>query len=279
MSDSPSSGSPDGAAQREPPGRGWAVVTGASSGLGAEFARQIAARGYDLVLTARRVERLRALAADIRTETGRQVETVPLDLTEADAPERLFAAATANDRQIALLVNNAGFGQFGQFLNRDPEEEARVIALNILAPVRLTRLFGRAMARRRVGHILQVGSLSGFQPTPWYAVYGASKAFLQCFGEALHVEMARKGIVVSVLSPGMTETEFFDVSGQDLSLARKPPRMMASADVVAAGLDGLFAGRATIVPGWRDRLMLLAARFAPRRTVAAIAGRVNKGGK
>lgn len=257
----------------------WVVVTGASSGLGADFARQLAARGYDVVLVARRVERLEALAAEIRAATGRRAEVVGLDLTEPGAPERLFETTTADGRVISVLVNNAGFGQFGQFLNRDPEEEARLLALNVTVPVRLTRLFGRAMARRRRGHILQVGSLAGFQPTPWYAVYGASKAFLQCFGEALHVEMARKGVVVTVLSPGLTATEFFRVSGHDLSLATKPPRMHKSADVVRIGLEGLFAGRATVVPGLRYRLMLFASRFAPRRTVAALAGRVNKGGR
>jgi hypothetical protein len=263
----------------QPPAAEWAVVTGASSGLGADFARQLAARGYDVVLAARRVERLEAVAAEIRAATGRQAAVVALDLTETGSPERLFDAAAANDRIVSVLVNNAGFGQFGQFLNRDPAEELDLLTLNIATPVALTRLFGRPMARRRHGHILQVGSMAGFQPTPWYAVYGASKAFLQCFGEALHVEMARKGVVVTVLSPGMTDTEFFQVSGHDLALAGKPPKMMASTEVVRAGLEGLFAGKAAVVPRLRNRLVLFAERFAPRRTVAAVAGRINKGGR
>lgn len=260
-------------------GNEWAVVTGASSGLGADFARQLAARGYHVVLVARRIERLEALAAEIRAATGREALALAIDLTEAGAPARLFDAATADGREVSVLVNNAGFGQFGQFLNRDPDRELDLLTLNIATPVVLTRLFGKPMARRRRGFILQVGSLAGFQPTPWYAVYGASKAFLQCFGEALHVEMARKGVAVTVLSPGMTKTEFFGVSGHDLALANKPPRLMESADVVAAGLAGLFGGKATVVPGWRYRLVLFASRFVPRKMVAVLAGRFNKGGK
>lgn len=257
----------------------WAVVTGASSGLGADFARQLADRGYHVVLVARRVERLEALADELRSSTGREVLVLPMDLVEEGAEARLFEASTADGRDVAVLVNNAGFGQFGQFMNRDGAQERRLIRLNVSVPVQLTRLFARPMARRRRGYILQVGSLAGFQPTPWYAVYGASKAFLQCFGEALHVEMARKGVTVTVLSPGMTETEFFDVSGHDLALAAKPPRMLKSADVVRDGLAGLFAGRATVVPGFRYRMALFFSRFVPRRTVAALAGRFNKGGK
>jgi short-subunit dehydrogenase len=255
---------------------GFALVTGASSGLGADFARQLAARGYDLVITARREDRLRALAGEIEAAHGRTVVTIPLDLAEPGAPESLHMHAVEDGREISVLINNAGFGQFGQFLPRDPQEEERLIRLNIVAVLQLSRLFGADMARRRRGHILQVGSFAGFQPTPGYAVYGASKAFIRSFGEAIRYELARKNLVVTVLAPGMTETEFFETSGQRLTWWQRRASL-SSETVVRIGLTALFKGKRTVITGWPNKLLAIAARFLPGTWVLYAAGRLNRG--
>ena len=251
---------------------GAALVTGASAGIGASFARALAQRGMDLVLVARRVERLEALGSELSEAHGVRAEALAADLTEDDAAERLLRATEERGLAVGLLVNNAGFGAFGPFAEMDPERARRMIDLNCRAPVALTHAFLPAMRARGRGGLVFVASTASYQPTPWMAVYGATKAFDLMIAEALWVELAGTGIEVIALSPGNTRTEFHDIAGvHDL------PALGGSMDadaVVERALRRLGRGPSTI-PGALNRLAAWSTRLLPRGAVARAAGRVN----
>ncbi len=246
----------------------WAVVSGASAGLGACFARDLAARGLNLVLVARRAERLEELAAELEAAHGVQTLAVPLDLCEEGFGDRLLEAV--GEREVGLLINNAGFGDAGAFLAADPAWNARMVRLNCEATVLLAHLFLPAMAERRRGGMVIVASTASFQPCPWMAVYGATKAFDLMLGEALDEELRGQGVDVLSLCPGHTDTEFHQVAGV------QGPVAGGTADpviVVRGALDRL--GRQQHwVPGLLNKLMSLGARFGPRRLVTAVTGRM-----
>ncbi len=247
----------------------WAVVTGASAGLGRAFAETLAARGLHPVLVARRRERLETLAAELRATHGVEALAVPLDLCREDAPDRLQEAL--GDREVGLLVNNAGFGSNGPFHQTDAAWLRRMVRLNCEVPVALARLLLPAMVARGRGGLLFVSSITAYQATPWMAVYGASKAFDLHLAEALAVELAGTGVDVLALSPGHTATEFHEVAGTGGPATRDRPA--DPREVVAASLDRL--GRApALVPGLRHRLRATAVRLLPRSWAAAAAGRV-----
>ncbi|RMH04495.1 MAG: SDR family oxidoreductase [Planctomycetota bacterium] len=246
----------------------WALVTGASSGLGACFARDLAGRGLDLVLVARRADRLEALAAELEREHGRSVRSLPMDLCAEDAAEALHRGC--DGLEIGLLVNNAGFGATGAFLADDPDRDARMVRLNCEAVVRTSHLFLPAMAERGRGGMVVVASTASFQPCPWMAVYGATKAFDLHLAEALAVELEPRGVDVLAVCPGHTDTEFHAIAGV------KGPVAGGSADpaaVVKGALDRL-GRRQTWVPGWLNRCMSWAPRFGPRRLTARLTGRL-----
>jgi short-subunit dehydrogenase len=244
---------------------GWALVTGASAGLGVHFAEQLAAEGFPLILTARREERLRKLADRLPTET----HVVPLDLTEPDACERLVAAA--GDREVSMLVANAGFGFSGRFDQQDAERSARMVQLNCTVPTLLFHAFLPPMRDRKNGAVVIVSSVAGFQPTPFFAVYGATKAFDLMLGEALWEECRGTGVDVVTLCPGSTETEF----AQHAHMQDDKPGM-AAGPVVAASLRKLGRGP-TVVTGLMNKINASAHRFLPRSWVASITGRVLAG--
>jgi short-subunit dehydrogenase len=243
-----------------------ALVTGASVGLGEEFSRQLAARGHDLVLVARDRARLEALSKDLGDVNA---EVLPADLTD---PTQL-ATVEERARSVDTLINNAGFGTFGKFHELDLDAEMREINLNVSALVRLTHAAASAMAARGKGAILNVSSLAGFQPGPSNATYGATKAFVTSFTEAVHEELKGTGVAVSVLCPGFTRTEFQDranVPAEDVPgfMWQMPP------EVVKAGLDGLAKNKAIIVPGTLNRVLGTLSNMAPhavtRRAGAAV---------
>ena len=178
------------------------VVTGASSGLGAELSRQLAALGHDLVVVARRQDRLEALAEELRRQHGVTVLVTPADLSKAAPRKRLVEALRASEKTVVGLCNNAGFGTFGRVLELDPRREAEMVALNVTAVHELTLAFVPAMVQRRAGAILNVASLAAFQPLPDMATYAATKAFVQSFSEALHAELAGTGVSCTTLCPG-----------------------------------------------------------------------------
>jgi short-subunit dehydrogenase len=238
----------------------WALVTGASAGIGLEFARALAREGMSCVLSARREERLRELAAEL--EKNHQVATrvVAADLAAPDGVERLAAAVA--DLDVALLVNNAGFGHAGRFDRCDPRRLSEMVQVNCAAPVALTaRLLPRMLERGR-GAVIITGSVAGRQPLPLHGVYAATKAFDLLFGEALSVELRDQGIDVLVIEPGSTETEFQRVAGEIAHPGESP------AQVVGVALDAL-GRQPSVVSGWWNWLRAVAAaRLAPRSMVA-----------
>lgn len=247
-----------------------ALVTGASSGIGADIARQLAQRGADLILTARRADRLEALATECRL-FGVTVQTAPADIADPAARTALAERFPATD----ILINNAGLGAFGAFSTTDEAKITQMIAVNITALTHLTHLFTRSMTSRGWGRIMLVASTAAFQPVPLYAVYAATKAYVLSFGNALDVELAAQGVRTSVLCPGTTRTEFFDVAEQTKS-GFVERSAMTSADVARIGLDGLAKGRATVVAGTMNTAMAIGTRLTPRSLNARIAYRIMK---
>lgn len=251
----------------------WTVVTGASSGIGAELARVFAARGYALVLAARRHERLEALADEIRQAHGVPVEVMALDLGDREAPQDLNDMLRERGIAVHTLVNNAGFGLRGYFAALPHEKQLAMIDLNVTALTSLTRLMLPGMIERRRGGILNVASLAAFQAGPYMAVYHATKAFVLSLSEALHDEAKPHGVTVTALCPGSTESEFSNTAGP------RVPRLfnagvMSSAEVASVGLEGYEAGRAIVIPGAKNRVGAIGAKFMPRSVSRRLAGLV-----
>jgi short-subunit dehydrogenase len=247
-----------------------ALVTGASSGLGADFARVLAEQGCHVVLVARRADRLEALAKELRERRGVEAHAIAMGLSEPDAPRVLHDRVSKLGLEIDVLVNNAGFGTWGEFLGVPWERELEMLQLDVVALVHLTKLFGAEMVRRGRGWILQVASIGAYQPTPTYATYSAAKAFVLSFGEALAFELRRSGVRVTVVSPGVTRTEFLEVAGQRPTLYQRLA-MMESADVARAGIRALLRGKPSAVPGLVNQLSAFGMRFTPRRLQARVA--------
>jgi short-subunit dehydrogenase len=231
----------------------WALITGASSGLGALFARELAAQGAHLVLVARRAERLQALADELEAAHGVQVEVVPVDLTEAGAVQRVVEAATPDDRPLLLLLNNAGFGLHGDFVELSWARQQTMLTLNVTALTELCRRIAPAMVARGRGGILNVASMQGWLSAPHYAAYCGSKAYVRHFTEALHAELLGTGVHVTCLAPGVTRTEFLEVAGHELDALQRL-FVRAPEPVVRAGLRGLARNRMTVIPGLENKL-------------------------
>jgi len=249
----------------------YALITGASSGLGAEFARQLARRGYNLILAARREERLQALKQEIGERSAKtQVEIIVADLATEDGPLRLYDRIKAKGLPVDVLVNNAGFGIYGRYADTDWARERELLQVDIVAVAHLTKLFAADMIARGGGHILQVSSIGGYQATPTYAIYSAAKAFVLLFGEALNFELKRKNVKVTVLSPGVTATEFLEVAGQRRTLYQKL-LMMQAPRTVREGLDALFRGKPSVVAGVLNAFLTWTTGLMPRRFRAFMA--------
>jgi short-subunit dehydrogenase len=245
-----------------------ALVTGASAGLGVEFARQLAAQGRPLVLAARRGDRLESLEKELGDSRA-----VEIYLAKPGAAERLMTDIDRSGETVELLVNNAGFGLIGPFARLDSNRLREMIDLNCGALTELCRAVAPQMIERRSGSILNVASTAAFQPGPRMAVYFATKAYVLSFTEALHEELRRHGIKVSCLCPGPTRTEFGDVAGFGGSGLFDRVAMEAP-EVVKAGLAGLARNRAVVVPGLVNKTVAASTRFAPRPWVRRIAGAI-----
>jgi short-subunit dehydrogenase len=250
-----------------------ALVTGASSGLGLDFARDLAGRGCHLILVARREDRLRALQKEIVDRHGVEVDVIPADLSAPDAPPRLYDRIKAGGKAVDILVNNAGFGLYGTFLEIPRERERNMLELDILTLVGLTRFFVKDMVERDFGFVLNVSSIAAYQPTPLYATYAAAKTFVLHFSEALSYELRKTKVQVTALSPGITATEFLEVSGQKPT-AYQERMMMTSPEVTRIGVEAMLRGRPSVVPGLVNAVMAWATRLAPRRLTAAVAYRL-----
>lgn len=256
------------------PPRPRALVTGASTGLGAAFARALAQRQYDLLIVARSQARLEALAQDLHQQHGVTVDVLVADLTDPTAL-RTVEARVQHDEALTLLVNNAGFGTIGPFARLDPDEEEAEIRLNVIALVRLTRAALPGMLARGQGGILNVSSLAALMPGPYDATYGATKAYVNSFTEALHEELRGTGVRVQTLCPGFTHTEFQQRAGVD---ATQIPRLawMHAEVVVEVALKALERGQVVCVPGGLNRLMACLMRVLPRRLLGWVAGRLTR---
>lgn len=247
----------------------WALITGASAGIGRAFAELLAAGGANLVLTARRLERLEELAARLRSSHGIQAECFPADLQDPEAPEQLFAFTREKGIAIELLINNAGYGVYGEFQGSDLKRQLGMVQLNCSAVVHLTHLFLPGMIQRKSGDILIVASTAAYQPVAYIATYAATKGFDLLFAEALAEEVKRHNVRVCALSPGPTTSEFQQVSGYPLE---DSPKGIESAEKVArTGLVALAAGKHSVISGFKNEMSVQAQRIAPRRLVTGAA--------
>lgn len=245
----------------------WTIITGASSGIGAEMARLLAQRGRSLLLVARRGERLDALADEIGRE---RTQTLVLDLERPDAAEALIRAIEERGIVPDTLVNNAGFGLRGTFATLPYADEAAMVELNVLTLTKLCRLVLPGLIARRRGGIINVASTASFQPIPYMAAYGATKAFVLSLSEALHEEARPHGVVVTALCPGPTATEF--TIRADMEKSKLFKHAMSADAVARLGIEGYEAGRAIVVTGAQNRAGAVAVRLAPRALVRRLAG-------
>jgi uncharacterized protein len=251
--------------------RKWALITGASAGIGLEMAKQLAAGGANLVLTARRADRLKSLAEELASKHHIQAETFSADLARPQAPEEILEFTAAKKLDIELLVNNAGFGVFGPTRELEPARLVEMIQVNCSAVVALTRLYLPGMVERRHGDILIVSSVAAFQPVPYISAYAATKAFDLLFAEGLAEEVREYGVRVCALCPGSTTTEFQRVAQQPDRTFRFPE---LAEKVARVGLQGMARGKVTVISGLRNWLMVETERLAPRRFTASMANRV-----
>ena len=237
----------------------YALVTGASGGIGAEFARQLARRGWKLVLVARSGDAMEALAAEMRAAHGVEVRVVVMDLAAAGAALALMQELA--DVQVDLLVNNAGFGAFGLFSEIERERQREMVALNISALVELAHLCLGPMVERGTGAVMNIASVAAFQPIPYMTVYAATKAFVLDFSRGLYAEYKSKGVHVMAVCPGATRTDFFERAGGTSFAAQA--RMQTVEQVVTEGLRGLDGKKAVVVCGWLNRMTTLVGGLVP----------------
>ncbi|GAA3815677.1 oxidoreductase [Cellulomonas soli] len=273
----PATRSPEPLIDANPPAspsrRPAAVITGASAGFGVEFARRFAARGHDVVLVARRREPMQRLADELTAEHGVSAHVVPLDLTQADAGDRLLAEVVALDVDVRALVNNAGFGTYGAFAEADQARIAQEIALNVTAVTLLSRLFLPGLLAAGDGVLVNVASTAAYQPGPYLAVYAATKAYVRSLTEAIWQETRGTGLKVLALAPGPTETEFFEAAGSEKFKVGQMLSVPAVVDVAFRALDRRDTPP-SVVAGHRNKVTAVAAGLMPRRFTLAVAGRL-----
>jgi uncharacterized protein len=251
----------------------WALVTGASAGIGTALAEELAHGGTNLVLTARRRERLQELAHKVETAHKIQTKIFVADLTEADAPEKIFQFTREQGIEVELLINNAGFGAYGEFQTVETRKLTEMVQVNCAAVVHLTRLYLPEMVARRHGDVLIVASTASFQSVPYLSTYAATKAFDLLFAEGLAEEMKPYGVRVCALCPGSTESEFAEIAGQSHIAATRTHRATAE-KVAQTGLRALAAGKSYVISGMGNYLGMLGQRLVSRRLVARVAARM-----
>lgn len=252
----------------------YTLITGASRGLGAAFARRLARDGQPLILVARDRAQLLGLKAELEQAHAIPVQVLELDLAEPGAAGTLPAECTRQGWSVTQLINNAGCGRFGEFQDHAVTTYAAMIRLNTLVPVELAHGFLPGMRAQGQGVIINVASLAGFQPTPYLAVYGATKAFLLSFSEALAGECLGTGIRILTVCPGATQTDFFRAAGlEGVETLQGAPPLQSAEQVVDTSLQALRSGRRLHIPGWRNRLMAALTSHLPRSLVVPLAAR------
>lgn len=254
----------------------YAVVTGASTGIGRELARTCAQAGYDLVVVARKREPLDVFAAEVRSLFQRHVLVLPIDLARPEAPSQLYSELSAIQAEIEILINNAGFGLLGNFVDLEAQSQMEMVQLNVGALTHLCRLFAPSMIARGKGYILNVASTAAFQPGPLMAVYYATKAYVLSLSSALHNELEGRGVAVTALCPGPTATEFGKRSGASVAALFTSSNVMTPQAVAEIGFRALMRRKAVVVAGRLNATMAFLTRFAPRQLAAAMARRMQE---
>jgi short-subunit dehydrogenase len=253
----------------------YALVTGASSGIGVEIARNLAARGYPLILVARRRDRLVDLQTQITQAHGVDVVVIDQDLAQEGAAQQLYDRVQQQNLRVGVLVNNAGVGMQGKFLDMEMARIARMFTLNMTSLTHLTQLFARDMVTAKGGHILQVASAAAFLPTPYVAAYAATKSYVLAFSEALRFELRGTGVSLTTLYPGITTTEF-----NEHAEAKTPSAMalsiLSAHQVADIAVEAMLAGRRAIVPGWINKINAFFSSVLPRGLVIFFAGLLMK---
>jgi hypothetical protein len=249
----------------------WALITGASTGIGRELAEVCAAKGWNQVLVARNQDRLKIVAEELRVVHKVQTRALPVDLSMTGAAEKIFGAL--KDVPISLLINNAGFGTYGDFAESAFTEQSELIQVNVAALVQLTRLFLQPMLERSDGRILNVASTAAFQPGPKVSVYYASKAFVFSFSYALADELQGTGVTVTALCPGLTKTEFLKRAKMKEG---GPFGLMSARTVAEQGFHGMMRGKRVVIPGIMNRISAFFGRRAPLRLTSAVVRRVHQ---
>lgn len=254
----------------------WVLVTGASSGIGVEFAKLFAERNTNLVLVARRTGPMEQLAEELRKAQSVEVLVIGMDLSRTGSAAELKEQLDARGIGIEVLVNNAGFGVYGEFLDQSVEKISEMMRLNIMTVTELTYIFGQEMVNRGRGQILLVASVLGYQAVPGYAAYAASKAYVLHLGEALHQELAPHGVSVTTVSPGTTATAFGAIAGEKSSLLLKALNMKPQV-VAKTGLLAAMRNKASVVPGFMNKVNVFMNRLMPRSMQRKVFGRVMAG--
>jgi short-subunit dehydrogenase len=254
---------------------GIALVTGASSGIGAEIARELAARGHAVALVARRDERLRSLASELKAEHGVTAEPIACDLAEPADRDRLAEQLAELGRSVEVLVNNAGFGSRGRFAANDRERMTGMVRLNVEAVVDLTARYLPGMGDRGRGTLINIASVAAFQPLPGSATYAASKSFVLSFSEALHTEQRGSGVTVTAVCPGPVKTEFTDAAGMSGVENETPDAFWMSAGEIARhAVEGAEQGKRVVVPGTLNRAQSLVGQHTPRALALPLIDRI-----
>jgi uncharacterized protein len=247
-----------------------ALITGASGGIGKAFAEELASRKNNLILVARSRDKLNQLATDLQTKYGINVSVIVKDLTQLNATGEIFEEVTNQALTVDLLINNAGFGDYTDFAESDRERQIQMLQLNIVALVDLTHRFLQPMRQKRSGSIINVSSITAFQPMPYLAVYSASKVFILNFSEALWAEARKYGVKVLCICPGPTETGFFEVAKFPASTGSKSMKMATSQEVAQYTLQALEKGESTVVSGGLgNNLITTLSRFVPRKQLVS----------
>ncbi len=242
----------------------WAVITGASSGIGKEYAKQLAEMGANLVIAARRLDRLEQVATELKAKYGVDVACVQVDLSVPGASQALFEAATSQSRQVTILINNAGLAKYGAFVEFPYEDHLSTIYVNSVAPTEMTYRFAKHMlAHGKPSYITQVASIAAFQPVQNFTVYSGTKGYMMYFSESLAFELRKTNVRVLCLCPGGTYTEFFEHSGQKITPSGRMT-MMTSDQVVRSGIQAMLKGERIYVPGILNKLACFFPRFLPR---------------
>ena len=253
-----------------------ALITGASAGIGYELSKIFAKNGYNLLLVSRNKQRLEVIAKEMENQHDILAKVMSKDLSKSSAPQELYDDIVSDGININVLVNNAGIGTNGKFTDFSVDKHMDLLQLNITTLTLLCKLFGTDMVKKRSGSILNIASTAAFQAGPFMSTYYASKAYVLMFSEALHNELAQDGVIVTVLCPGPTHTEFFERNEMIDTKLAKSPYIMKAADVAQAGFTGLMNGEKIVIPGLINKLLAFTVRFTPRSVITLITRSLNK---